>query len=158
MRAALYSGLDDRVSSALATHGIGWYYETGVQLLRLVLGGVFDRFPGLQVIVGHWGELVLFYLDHLDVFAAEAKLPRPFSDYLRGNVFVTPSRLFSQRYLRCAIDVIGVERILASTDYPSVPVPSGGARSFLAAADLSDAGRGKIASGNWDRLCAGIRR
>jgi uncharacterized protein len=76
VRAALYGGLDDTVSSAFATHGIGWYYETGVQLLRLILGGVFDRFPGLQVIVGHWGELVLFYLDHLDVFATEAKPAR----------------------------------------------------------------------------------
>jgi predicted TIM-barrel fold metal-dependent hydrolase len=80
------------------------------------------------------------------------------SDFFRGNVLVTPSGLFSQRYLRWAVEVVGVERILFSTDYPYVPAPKAGFLRFLKEADLSDADREKIASGNWERLCAGIRR
>ncbi len=110
------------------------------------------------MIVGHWGEVVLFYLERIDQLATAAKLARPLSDYVRSNVLVTPSGMFSQRYLRWAIEMIGVERILFSTDYPFEFAPQGGARRFLEEADLSDADRGKIASGNWDRLCAGIRR
>lgn len=129
-----------------------------MQLVRLILSGVFDRFPDLQVITGHWGEVVLFYLERIEGMAQTAKLARPFSDYVRRNVFVTPSGIGSQRYLRWAIEVVGVERILFSTGYPFVHVPPGGARRFLQEAQLSEADREKIASGNWNRLCAGIRR
>ncbi len=73
-------------------------------------------------------------------------------------VFVTPSGINSPRYLRWATEAVGVERILFSTDYPFEAASLGGARHFLEQASLSAAEREKIASGNWDRLCAGIRR
>lgn len=156
--AAYYSGFAVPVNDAFANHRIGWHYETGVQLLRLILSGVFDRFPSLQVIVGHWGEVVLFYLERLEPLAVIAKLERPLSDYLRSNVFITPSGMLSHRYLRWAIDLVGIDRILFSTDYPFEPASRAGARRFLEEADISDADREKIASGNWDRLCARIQR
>lgn len=158
VHAAYYNGSNDSVDAAFATHGIGWHYETGVQLLRLILSGVFARFPNLQIIVGHWGEAVLFYLERIDHLATIAKLARPISDYVRSNVFITPSGIFSQRYLRWAIGVVGIDRILFSTDYPFVLFPQSGSRRFLEAADLNDVDRGKIAFGNWERLCADIRR
>jgi predicted TIM-barrel fold metal-dependent hydrolase len=34
------------------THGVGWHYDASTQLLRLILAGVFDRFPRLQLIMG----------------------------------------------------------------------------------------------------------
>lgn len=159
VRAAYYSGLGDVVNAAFATHGIGWHYDAGVQFLRLVLSGVLDRFPGLQVILGHWGELVLFYLDRLEHLAAVAKLPRPLSDYIHNNLLVTPSGIFSQQYLRWAIDIVGIDRVLFATDYPfETPSHSDGGRRFLEQTDLSDADRTKVASGNWNRLCATIQR
>lgn len=158
VRTAYYSGIDKKLDPAFATYGIGWHYETGVQLLRLILSGVFDRFPELQVIVGHWGEVVLFYLERIDKLAEPARLARPIIDYVRTNLLVAPSGMFSQRYLRWAIEIMGADRILFATDYPFEFAPHGGARRFLAEADVSDADREKIASGNWDRLCAGIQR
>ncbi|WP_326946927.1 amidohydrolase family protein [Amycolatopsis sp. NBC_01307] len=158
VRGAYYSGYGPRVDAALATHGIGWHYDSGVQVLRLILSGVFDRFPDLRVIVGHWGEMVLFYLDRIDSLNELAGLRRPVSDYFRTNIFLAPSGILSRRYLRWATEVAGVDRILFSTDYPFVTPPPGGARAFFAEASLSDADRLKIASGNWDRLCASIRR
>ncbi len=158
VRAAYYDGLGVEVSGALATHGIGWHYEAGIQLLRLILTGVFDRLPDLQIIVGHWGEVVLFYLDRIDQLAVDANLQRKPSDYVRSNVLITPGGIFSQRYLRWAIEVVGADRILFATDYPFVPVEPGGARRFLDEADLDPMEREGIASGNWDRICARIRR
>ena len=158
VRAAYYDGLGADIDGALATHGIGWHYEAGIQLLRLILAGVFDRLPDLQIIVGHWGEVVLFYLDRIDQLAAVAKLQRKPSEYVRSNVLITPGGIFSQRYLRWTVEAVGADRILFATDYPFVPVGQGGARRFLDEADLGPAERKGIASGNWDRICAGIRR
>lgn len=158
VRAAYYSGLGDSVDAALATHGLGWHYDAGLQLLRLIFSGVFDRFPRLQVILGHWGEVMLFYLDRIDRMTGIANLARPVSEYVRSNVFVTPGGVFSQRYLRWALDVVGPDRIMFASDYPYVLVPDGGARRFLDEAEVSEADRDRMASGNWDALCAGIRR
>lgn len=159
VRDAIYGGLgDDALDTAFATFGIGWHYETGVQILRLILSGVFDRFPNLQVVTGHWGEAVLFYLERIDGLARFAKLERPVSDYFRRHVRVTPSGMWSQRYFRWAVEVLGVERILFSTDYPYRFTPDGGARRFLEEAALSDAERVAVAHGNWDAMVAAIRR
>jgi hypothetical protein len=75
-----------------------------VQILRMVLAGVFDRFPDLQLITGHWGEVVLFYLERIDGLSRVTKLERPISEYFRHNVSVTPSGMWSERYLRWALD------------------------------------------------------
>ena len=117
--------------------------------------GVFDRYPGLQVILGHWGEVVPFYLERIDVLSHAARhLRRPVADYVRENVYVSASGIFSQPYLSRAIEVMGADRILFSTDDPYVPVPDGGARRFFEEAVISPDDKAKIAHGNWDRLCA----
>jgi uncharacterized protein len=92
----------------------------------------------LEVVVGHWGEVVMFYLDRVDNLAIAAGLARPISEYFRTNVLVTPRGIFSQRYLRWALEVVGVDRILFSTDYPYRFVPHSGARCFLEEADLTE--------------------
>ncbi len=153
VRDSYYSGLGDKLDLNLAMGGIGWHYDTGLQLLRLILSGTFDRFPDLQIIAGHWGEVVLFYLERIDILSSAAKkLKRPVADYFRSNFYVTPSGIFSQRYLRWAIDVVGVDRILFSTDYPYVFQDKNWARAFLDESPLSAEDRNKIAHGNWDRL------
>ena len=158
VRAALYAGFGDEIDSAFASFGIGWHYESGVQFLRLALAGVFDRFPDLQVMLGHWGEVVLFYLDRTDGLAMAAKLPLRFSEYVRRNAFVTAGGVYSQRYLRWAVEVVGADRVLFATDYPYRPAPEGGVEHFLQGAGLDRADQERIAAGNWEALIAGIRR
>jgi uncharacterized protein len=158
VRAALYTGFGDVVDQAFSAHGIGWHYETGVQFLRLALAGVFDRFPDLQVLLGHWGEVVLFYLERADGLAAQAKLPQSFTEYVQRNAYITAGGVYSQRYLRWALEVVGVERIMFATDYPYRPGPDGGVEHFLQTAGLHRADQERIAAGNWDALVAGIRR
>jgi uncharacterized protein len=152
VRQAIYSGLGEPIDTMFAQFGIGWHYETGIQLLRLILSGTFDRHPSLQVIVGHWGEVVLFYLERIAAMQMALKLDRPLQDYFRENVFYTGSGILSQRYLRWTLEVVGVDRVMYSVDYPYSPMPSGGARQFLEQADMSEADREKIAHGNWQRL------
>ena len=158
VRAAYYQGFGDELDGVFATAGVGWHYEAGVSALRLVLAGLFDRLPDLQLVLGHWGEVVLFYLDRIDLLSKPAKLGRPVSEYFKTNVSVTPSGVFSHRYLRWAGEVLGFDRVLFATDYPYLAEGGGAARRFLEAADLSAADRTAIASGNWERLCAAVRR
>ena len=158
VRGAIYGGFGEPLDTAFAAFGLGWHYETGVQILRLILAGVFDRFPELQLVTGHWGEVVLFYLDRIDGLGRFAELQRPVSDYFRTNISITPSGVWSQRYLRWAKEVVGVERILFSTDYPYRFDADGGARRFLEEADLTQDERAAIAHGHWERMVAAIRR
>ena len=129
-----------------------------MQFLRLALAGVFDRFPDLQVILGHWGEVVLFYLDRADLLAMQVKLPQSFSEYVRRNAYVTAAGIYSQRCLRWAVEMVGVERILFATDYPYLSCPTGGVEHFLQATGLDRADQERVAAGNWDALVTGIRR
>ena len=135
-----------------ANSGLGWHYETGVQIIRLILSGVFDRYPDLQVITGHWGEVVLFYLERVAGLEKAAKLQRSMTEYVRQNLHVTPSGMFSARYLRWSIEVMGIERIMFSSDYPYRFAPDGGARAFLDQAELEPQAKARIAHGNWEAL------
>jgi predicted TIM-barrel fold metal-dependent hydrolase len=155
VRNAYYAGFEPAVGAAFATFGVGWHYDTGVEFLRMVIAGVFERFPELQVVVGHWGELVLFFLERIQHLANVAGLPRNLHEYARNNLMVAPSGILSPRYLRWAVEVVGVDRIVFSTDYPFEAASLGGAQDFLAAAELSEHERSLVASGNWDRLRAG---
>jgi predicted TIM-barrel fold metal-dependent hydrolase len=137
VREVYYSGFGDQVDTAFATFALGWHYEAGIQFVRLLLAGVFDEHPDLQIVLGHWGEVVLFYLERLSVLTRVAKLRRPVVDYIRENLYVTPSGMWSQSYLQRTLEIVGPERILFSTDYPYQYRPGGQGRSFVEEAALS---------------------
>jgi hypothetical protein len=154
VRDVYYSGFGVQVDTAFATFALGWHYEAGIQFVRLMLAGVFDEYPGLQIILGHWGEVVLFYLERLNVLSRVAKLQRPVTDYIRQNLYVTPSGMWSQDYLQRTLQIVGAERILFSTDYPYQYRPGGQGRAFVEEADLSPEQKELFAHGNWERLTA----
>jgi predicted TIM-barrel fold metal-dependent hydrolase len=154
VRAALYGGFGEPVDTAFAAFGLGWHYEAGIQFVRLILAGVFDRLPNLQVILGHWGEVVLFYLERLKSLARVTKLERPVEEYFQRNLYVTSSGMWNQTYLQRALEIVGQERILFSTDYPYQYRPGQPGRSFLMATDLSQNAKEAFAHGNWERLMA----
>jgi uncharacterized protein len=133
-------------------------YEAGIQIVRLILAGVFDRFPDLKFITGHWGEVILFYLDRIDMLSGPANLPRKISKYVVQHIYVTASGIFSQRYLQWAVEVLGADHVLFATDYPFGRASRSDARPFLEKAQLSEPDRAKVAWANWETLCAGIRR
>src|SRR5258708_50976 len=66
VREAYYSGFDPAVNFSLATAGWGWHSEVGIHALRLILAGVFDRSPALQIIIGHMGEMIPFMLARIN--------------------------------------------------------------------------------------------
>jgi uncharacterized protein len=149
---ALYSGFSPTVSWVFAGAGWGWHIETGVHLIRMVLGGVFDRYPKLQVVVGHLGEATPFMLPRLNrnLPMGMTKLARPLAAYLRENVHYTFSGFnFPATYLDLMLEV-GVERIMFSCDYPYGSMAE--ARGFLNQIPVTEADRQRIAHGNAERL------
>lgn len=149
---ALYTGISPQVDLALSAFGLGWHYEAGVQFVRLVAAGVFDRLPDLQIILGHWGEVVLFYIERLAILDRAAGLQRRVAEIVRENLYITASGMFSEAYLRRCLEIVGPERLLFSTDYPYQYRPGREARSFLDCVPLNDTDRAKFAYGNWERL------
>ena len=158
VREVYYSGFGDLIDTAFATFAVGWHYEAGIQFIRLMLAGVFDECPDLKIILGHWGEVILFYLERLSSLTRVAKLQKPVADYIRQNLYTTSSGMWSQSYLQRTLELVGPERILFSTDYPYQYRPGGGARSFLREAALSPAEKELFAHGNWERLCQSTPR
>lgn len=156
VRDAYYSGFNPVLDACFATFGIGWHYDAGLQFLRLILAGTFDRLPNLQVILGHWGELVLFYAERFARMDQVAGLERPIETYFRDNLYVTASGMFLPHYLERAVAVVGTERLLFSTDYPYQYRPGRDARRFLEQCGLNAEGTAAFAHANWTRLINGL--
>ena len=87
--------------------------------LRLILRGTFDRHPELQIVLGHWGEMLLFALDRIDGLSNVAThLQRRVAEYFQTNIHISTSGMLAPRLLRHALEYVSVERILLSGDYP----------------------------------------
>ncbi len=119
VREASYRGFDPTLDLALATFGWGWHIEAGLAALRLIVRGTFDRHPGLQIVLGHWGEMLLFALDRIDSLSNVAPhLERRVGEYFQSNICIASSGMLAPRLLRHALDFTTVDRILLSGDYP----------------------------------------
>jgi uncharacterized protein len=147
-----FSGLKPILAMNLATAGWGWHCETALHLLRLIVTGVFDRFPLLQVIIGHMGEMIPFALARIDTIltAVATHLRQPVAEYFQTNIFVTTSGYTAFAPLQCTLSVIGASRVIFSVDYPYTPNQP--VRALLDTAPISPTDREKIAHGNAERL------
>lgn len=151
---AYYAGFDPAISFALATGAWGWHMETGIHALRMIVAGVFDRYPSLQIILGHWGEMIPFYLARthmvMEISPVAKLLQRPVADYFTQNFYATPSGLFTVPPFLLTLQIMGADRIMYSVDYPYAAGEQ--ARTFLEDAPISPADKEKIAHLNAERV------
>jgi len=153
---AYYAGFPTAVSEALAMPAWGWHVDTGVHVLRLIVAGIFDRFPQLQIIIGHLGELLPSIIWRANgVLNGIADLAKPFEDYFFTNIHITTSGFFTYPPFASALDALGADRILFAVDYPYSA--NADARRFLDDLPIGPAAREKIAHTNSERLL-GLRR
>jgi predicted TIM-barrel fold metal-dependent hydrolase len=148
----VHPGFERELSARLAMFAWGWHNEAGIQVVRMLLAGVFDRYPGLQLISGHWGEMVPFFLQRLeDSIPQEASgLQRPIVQTYREHVYVSPSGMLTLPHFQFIHALMGAERILYSVDYPYQSLD--GARAFIERLPVSDIDKALIAHGNAERL------
>jgi predicted TIM-barrel fold metal-dependent hydrolase len=149
---ASFGGFAPAVTGMFAAAGWGWHLETAVHLIRMILGGVFDRHPKLQVVIGHLGEGIPFMLPRLNKnFSMElTKLQRPVGAYLRENVHYTFGGFNFPATFQNLWSEVGVGRIMFSVDHPYGSMAE--ARAFLEQLPVSEADRERIAHGNAETL------
>ena len=150
LREVLYGGLPPAVAARLATGAWGWHAEAGLHVLRMVATGVFDRHPTLRMIVGHCGEMLPFLLARIDAMLRLDTLALAPSEYFLRNIWVTTSGLFSIPPVMCTVQVLGVDRVLFSVDYPFGANAAG--RRLLDTLPLSPNDVAKIAGCNAERV------
>lgn len=145
--------VDPLVSKVLSGAGYGWHQEVALQSLRMITSGVFDKFPKLQIIIGHMGEgLPFFYWRLGDDLASvtKNKLKKPVQQYIHDNFWLTTSAFFRTELLQLALSVMGEDRILFATDYPFVSAIEGA--EWFRGVDLDRSIKEKLAYKNAEKL------
>lgn len=129
--------------------GWGFAAEAGLHAMRLIMSGLFDRFPRLQIVLGHMGEALPFWLQRIDnryllqvKIGAVTKLARLPSEYFLDNFVITTSGVCSDPALRLSLEVLGAERIMFAADYPYESVEE--AVTFMDGAKVSEVERENI--------------
>ncbi len=125
-----------------------WGFETGSHALRLVFGGLFDRFPKARLALGHMGETLPYLLWRFDSRAKlyGVKLAKPPSQYIKDNILVTVSGVFAAEPLRCALDALGRDRVMFAADYPFENAEEAG--HFMDTVPLDESLRADVAYNN----------
>jgi 2,3-dihydroxybenzoate decarboxylase len=132
--------------------GAAWGFapETATHALRLIYSGLFDRCPGLTLVLGHLGETLPYFswrIQHcFEYNPADKRLEKRLQDYLCENVYVTTSGHFSDQALINAVLTVGADRILFASDYPYEDMAP--AARWIERAPISETDRKKIACGN----------
>ncbi len=147
-----YGGFKPIVTSMLSGAGWGWHIETAVHVLRLIMSGAFDKYPRLQIMIGHMGEGLPFMLERINLRMSQKAtgLKKRIGDYLRENIYYSFSGFnFTPTFLNLFLEV-GAERILFSADYPHGSMTK--ARAFLDQLPVSSVDKEIISHGNAERI------
>jgi predicted TIM-barrel fold metal-dependent hydrolase len=149
---AYYGGLPGTLGFFLSTAGWGWHVETGMHCLRLIIAGVFDRFPRLKIIIGHMGENLPFSIARAEMVMERGttNLKRSIGEYFREHFYLTTSGYFTTPPFLCMQQVVGIDRILFSVDYPFSSNTLG--REFLDSLAVSPEDMEKLTHRNAEKL------
>jgi aminocarboxymuconate-semialdehyde decarboxylase len=143
---------------------MGWPYATSVAMLRLVITGLFDRYPGIKIITHHLGGNIPYHEGRVDnAFANMGRrtvdedylslknaLRRPPIDYFR--MFYGDTAMFGGVIgARCGLEYFGADHVVFASDAP-VGGPTTAAFQVIDELELSEADREKICHGNAERL------
>jgi 2,3-dihydroxybenzoate decarboxylase len=137
--------------------GWGFAAEAGLHAMRLIMCGVFDRFPKLKIILGHMGEGIPFWLQRIDnryllqvKIGAVNKMPRLPSEYFKDNFVITTSGVTHHGVLNLMHEILGPERILFAADHPYESTEE--AVMFMDTAPLAEDDKKKIYEHNATKL------
>ena len=130
----------------------GFTVETATQAIRMVLSGIFDKYPDLKIVLGHLGETLPFLIWRIDQSLSRPGAGRKlsFRDVFSKHFYLTTSGNFSNPALLCCVQEMGVDRIMFAIDWPFVANPLG--TEWIDTVPLCEEDKIKILSGNAQRL------
>lgn len=112
-------GFGDAAAGGMASSGLGWHSETALHVLRLFAAGVFDRRPGIKIVIGHMGEMIPFMLQRIQRLSRRwGTFERDFGTVYAENIWITTSGVWSLDPMRCILANTRLDHILYSVDYP----------------------------------------
>jgi aminocarboxymuconate-semialdehyde decarboxylase len=134
---------------------VGFLFDTTLAAAHLVLAGVPERFPNIKWVLAHLGGTIPYLMERLDrCFHAypvsRRRISRPPSEYLKEFYYDTVN--FDVRALRLAIDQVGVDRILAGSDYPHLIGSLEKMKGSIRDLGLSGEEEARVLGGNAKRL------
>ncbi len=144
---ATYAGRPELIGATWS-----WTAETAAHTLRLIFGGVFQRYPKLQLLLGHLGETLPYLLWRLDKRAhafSEGDTLKP-SEIMGRNVTVTTSGMFSDEPFACALQAMGEDAVMFSVDHPFESMSEAG--NWFDKAPMTEPAREKVAWRNATRI------
>jgi predicted TIM-barrel fold metal-dependent hydrolase len=149
---AYFSNLPGETGQLLSLAGWGWHAETALHSLRMIVSGLFTRLPKLQVIIGHMGEGIPYALARSNqILSGVTKhLPQEVAAYFHQNFHVTTSGYFTVDPFQCALDVMGIDRLMYSVDYPFSSNMQG--QEFLKSLTISPDDMAKLTHQNAEAL------
>jgi predicted TIM-barrel fold metal-dependent hydrolase len=123
-------GHDQQMDQYKLDELVGRPFDTAMALARMILSGLFDRYPRLRIVVAHMGGGLLPVMGRLDFgwrLGCDG-MPEPAvirckqrpSEYLAKLCVDTMG--FWAPHVREAVDVFGVDRVMFGTDYGPVPI------------------------------------
>ncbi len=136
---------------SILSAGWGFTVETATVAIRLILSGMFQKYPDTKIVLGHLGEGLPFLLWRID-----QALSRPgqegvkFRETFCKNFWVTTSGFFSTPALMCCMQEMGMDRVIFSIDWPYVENDLG--MDWIRTLQLNPADMNKLLHGNAKQL------
>jgi 5-carboxyvanillate decarboxylase len=143
---------------ALAGPTWGFGAESALATMRLIYSGVFDRYPGLKIVLGHLGEGLVFWIYRIDFSfrkpwmenEVRPRIKKSPSEYLRNNFFVCNSGMYSTPAFLNVLLELGADHMMFAADYPYESSPE--AVRFITQLPVSISDKEKITHGVAERL------
>jgi len=143
--------------AALSSAGFGYGVDTMRTAILLILGGIFDRYPNLRMVLGHMGDYFPYCLDRMDnrFFSVKWKDPnikckKTFTEYFQNkNIFMTTSGIYEPNVIICAMNTIGIDSIVYGADFPFEDLK--GSADFIRNLPIRDEDKEKIAHLNAEK-------
>lgn len=112
------AAVPDDIALSISAFGFGWHSDVAMHIMRLFGAGVFDRFPTLKIIIGHFGEMIPFMLQRIERVAGRWGRSRSFREVWDENIWLTTSGNWSLDPLATILRNTKKDRIMYSVDYP----------------------------------------
>lgn len=153
-------GTPPDINAFRLTESVGRVFDTTLSVARMILSGVFDRFPGLKVVVPHMGAALMAVMGRLDMAcrigfeglpAHLSATCREMPSHYLGNLYVDTMGFWPPT-VREIVEVFGADHVLFGSDYPAVPISPREHIDIVDGLDISDADKKKILYENAVRL------
>ncbi len=138
---------------------IGFMIDTTLAVTRMIVAGVFERYPDWPLIVSHAGATLPFIAGRLDqchakIPDARERISRPPSHYLRRLYYDTVT--YDERALRLVCELAGPRQLLYGSDYPHNIGDMAGCKARIDTLPIGEADKQLIRAGNAQRIFRGL--